>query len=498
MDKTPEPPGAGEGKPDPLSPRFILDEARGVLVLEFDTGLDAQAFAQLKLAHLITESGLTVSPDGSWTPWKPQGIREQHGTMGIWGPAFTGERLDILITDDTRKDEALDALRYWIRACLCLEARQRLPVPWPAGAILGPEGTILFPPEKLLRYSLNAAGPEPWFTGVEQYVHPDLSGIAGTAFTAGAMLYRLFCGSPPFPNPNLELLYKDMREGVFLPLTLAAPGLDTDLAALISRTLSPCKEKHAATASLILNALEGLLGPPGSAAAASYLHEMDPAEQARLTREKARFIQQRTRRVQARRFMHRNIPLIGGISIALLSLVLIITSVISDRAKRPNTQGMEPKEVVETYYHAMGILDHLQMDACVMPKTGRDDIGMVTNFFVITRVRQAYERTIPAVLSAQEWIDAGSPPTEATVFGVSDLRLEGIDQDERDGEVSFAASYLLWLPGSFRDPADPGQRETGSETAEEAGFPRSISRRDLIRLIYYRGAWRIAEIQRKP
>ncbi|MDR1986054.1 MAG: hypothetical protein LBP88_03655 [Treponema sp.] len=490
--------GAGPRKPDPPSPRLILDEASGIAALAFDTGLDAHAFAQLKLARLIAASGYMVAPDGSWTPWKPLGVREQHGTIGIWGPAFTGERLDTLITDDTRKDQALDALRYWIRACRLLDAQQRLPAPWPAGAIIAPSGRILFPPEELLQYSIKAAGPDAWFHGVQQYVHPDCSGMGGIAFTAGAMLYRIFCGSPPFPNTNEETLHKDIREGVFLPPRLAVPGLDPSLAALINRTLRLLQEKQAAQAPLVLGALEDLLGPPGSAPAASYLHEITSAEQARLTLEKERFTKQLNLRVKAARFIRRNIPALAGVSIALVSLVLVIASVISDRAKRPTTQGMAPLEVVETYYQAMGALDHLQMDACVMPKAGKEDIDMVTNFFVITRVRQVYEGNIPAILSAQEWINAGSPPTESTVFGVSDLRLEGIDQDETDGEVSFAASYLLWLPGTFREPDDPERGEAGSETAEAAGLPWSVSRRDLIRLTQRQGAWRIAAIQRNP
>lgn len=494
MGGMPETQGAGDGNLP--KPRIILDDARGMLVLEFDTGLTAQAFARLKLAHLITQAGSIVAPDGSWTPWKPLGVREQHGTMGIWGPAFTGVRLDMLITDDSRKDQALDALRYWIRACLLLEEEQRLPAPWPAGALIAPSGTILFPPEALLRYSIKAAGQETWFNGVQGYVHPDLSGMGGTAFTAGAMAYRIFCGAPPFPHTNREILHKDMREGVFLPLRLAAPGLDDNLVVLINRALTLLKAKQAEAAPLVLSALEDLFGFPGSATVASYLHDVDPAKQARLILEKERFIKQHTLQVKARRFIHRNTPLLAGISIAALSLVLMIISIISGRAQRPTTQGMGPQEVVETYYKAMGTLDHLQMDACVMPKTGKDDLALVTNFFVITRVRQAYEGT--ALLSAQAWINAGSPLTEAAVFGVSDLRLEGIDQDEQDGEVAFMASYLLWLPGSFRDPDDPGPGETGSETAEEAGLPWSLSRRDRIRLTHYRGAWRIADIQRKP
>ncbi|MDR1024817.1 MAG: hypothetical protein LBL56_03755, partial [Treponema sp.] len=422
MDIRAETPGTGDQKNDTphegsQEPERLQDETRDVL--EFDTGLDAQAFAHAKLAHLVAASGYLVTSEGAWTPWKPKGIYERNGTMRIWGSGFTGEQLDRLVADDTRKDLALDALRYWIRARLLGAAQPGLPAPWPAGAIIAPEGTILFPPEELIRYSIDAAGPQARFNGVEGYVHPDLPGLKGTAFTAGALLYRIFCSSPPFPNTNQGLLYQDIREGVFLPPQLVVPGLDTKLAVLISQALSPFtgkrekgkKENQGEQTPEMLRALGDLLGPPGSAAAASYLHGLAPTEQARLILAKERFIKKHIRGVKTKRFVRRNTALIAGISIGVLSVALLIKSGINDHANRPSTRGMSPQEVVETYYRSMGSLDHPQMEACVMPKIGKEDIDMVTNLFVISRVRQAYERGAPVIFSAQEWIDAGSPPT---------------------------------------------------------------------------------------
>jgi hypothetical protein len=464
--------------------------------LEFDTALDVQVFAKLKLAHLITATGYLVDRDGTWTPWKPIGVRERKGTMRIWGSAFTGEGLDRLLTDEARKDQALDALRRWIRACLILEEAGHLPAPWPAGALIGADGAILFPPAGLLSYSLEAAGPEAFRTAVEQYVHPDGAGLGGTAFTAGAMLYRLFCAVPAFSQTNRDILLKDIREGEFLPLKFAVPGLDPDLARLIGSCLRLYKEKQGARGGALLRELAQALGPPLSAGTASYLHEVDPRELARLTREKERFMKRHARQVKNRRFIQRNAALIAGISLGVLALGLTVGSVISDRAKGPSTQGMEPQAVVQSYYEAMGTLNHQWMDVCVMPKIGRDDIDMVTQFFVITRVRQAYERTMPTVIPAETWIQAGAPPTEATVFGVSDLLLESLDQDAQDGEVSFAASYRLWLPGAFQNPDEPAQGAVGLESPDASAPPWNVARKDQIRLIQHRGAWRIAEIQR--
>jgi hypothetical protein len=112
----------------------------------------------------------------------------------------------------------------------------------------------------------------------------------------------------------------------------------------------------------------------------------------------------------------------------------------------------------------------------VIHKAGKDDIALVTNLYVISRVRQAYERN-HILISAQNWIDSGAPQTEEFVFGLSDLLIEAIDGGERDGETQYRASYTLWTPGE--------------------GGPLSIPVADELRLMRYRGSWRIAEINRK-
>jgi hypothetical protein len=124
------------------------------------------------------------------------------------------------------------------------------------------------------------------------------------------------------------------------------------------------------------------------------------------------------------------------------------------------------------------------------------DIEMVTNFFVLSRVRQAYEAN-ETVIPAQEWVNAGSPPTETTIFGVSDLTLEPLDSNESDGETTFLASYRLWLPGGYR-PREPEEPEIDPFSPEAAAPlpPWEIQRTDTVRLIWNKDSWRIAEITR--
>jgi hypothetical protein len=496
-----------------MTSRIIRFSVEGDPALGFDTGLNSAAFAQARLAQLIGPSGHIVRPDGTVQDWKSGGVVEWEGTMVIWGPPFWGERLDRILSDDTRQDKALDALRYWIRARLALGSPDH---PWPAGAIIAfpeeedegpgtfPPGTIFFPPERLLRRAVEAEGSGAWAQAAERWVHPDLTGDTEAFFAAGTMLYRIFCGAHPFPREDPDTFRQDMREGVFLPARLAAPALREDLALLIDRSISPAAKRGGSartrpdpsvpSAPSGLETFKDLLGPPDSSGAASFFQTLDAGVREQLRLEQERFKKKQESRVKFKRFLRRNAAVLGGAAIGLAVLGLIIQNILADRAGRPTTRGMTPLEVVETYYGAFGALDHPLMEACVINGAGKNDIDMVTNLFVISRVRQAYEMTNP-VLPAQEWVDSGAGPTESLVFGVSGLRVEPGDRGGEDGEAAFTASYTRWMSDSSGEgPEEPGN---GGEPPGPP-LPRGEEVRDDLRLVRYKEAWRIAEIRRYP
>jgi hypothetical protein len=109
----------------------------------------------------------------------------------------------------------------------------------------------------------------------------------------------------------------------------------------------------------------------------------------------------------------------------------------------------------------------------------------------------AYEMKNP-VLSAREWLDGGGLPTAQTVIGITGLDLAEMDTEPTDGEVSFRASYTLWLPGSFTDP-EPAEAAEPAEPAPEeyTALPRKIFYRDEVRLFFRKGLWRIGDIRRE-
>jgi hypothetical protein len=315
------------------------------------------------------------------------------------------------------------------------------------------------------------------------------------------MLYRVFAGEPPFSGGDEEALHQNIREGVFLPVHLAAPGLDEKTAALINAALGDGKKDGGQVRRPDPGPLRDCLDRPPEAAShktavvsvAAFFHPLPEAERVKINEEAARFWKKKNAAVHTRRFVIRNTAGIAGIAAAALIAVLAGRSIAEGRAGLPTTVGMDSAQVVRAYYDAFGGLDHQMMEAAVTGKAGKGDIEMVTNFFVINKVRQAYEYTSSPVIPAQEWRDSGAPPVDTPVFGVSDLHIEQIPGEEGDGEARYRASYTLWLPVS----PGAGEHEAPEPAVQDQAPPPLPSPRlDELTLIRHNGSWRISEIHR--
>ena len=271
--------------------------------------------------------------------------------------------------------------------------------------------------------------------------------------------------------------------------------LDDGVAALLDAALVPAeaagKKSRSVPSRPSLQDLNTLLG---AASSRGFYRDMAPAAHEAARTARARLSKTRGDAVNARRFLRKNSTVITVIAVSVVAVAFAAAGMIRDRAGRPTTKGMIPVEVVRTYYGAFGRFDHETMDACVVDKAGRNDIDVVTNLFVISRVRQAYENRA-AYISASEWIAAGSLPFEGAVYGVDALRVDSIDDDASDGEVSFKARYDLWRPADR--PEESGQAGGPGAEQSQSPFPLKEKREDLLVLELRRGAWRISSIERK-
>ena len=493
-----------------MNRRIFCFDLNGRLVLGFDTGLSAQDFARAKMAQLITQSGAIVYPDGKVETWQPEGTTEDKGTMIVWGPFFPGTALNGIVNFN-ENDAALDAFRFWFKARKAIEESSRSkddsPLNSPAGALIAyqkndaneqqpepkyPQGTVFFPPARLLRRCIEAEGSAAQLDA-ERWAHPDLNGSDSLSFSAGVMLYRIFCGTSPFPGDNRDETLRNIREGVFIPPNLAAPGLDPQMSQIISGALCRIHQEKNLKQRPSPNAIADCIGPPFSRNVSSWIKPLSDEETNKIKNEQEQYSKKKTRAVKTRRFISRNTTIIAVSIAAIIALILFVRGTIRHRSELPTTKGMTPVEVAEAYYGAFGDLDHTLMDACVTGKAGKEDIAMVMNLFVISRVRQAYEMLKDNFISAQEWIEEGRPATDRTVFGITDLVINVIS--ESGGEVSLTAEYILWMPGTYlQEDASTADKPDEEEFAILP--PVSISTRDSLELKLIKNTWRISQINR--
>jgi hypothetical protein len=372
-----------------------------------------------------------------------------------------------------------------------------MPVPESAGASAGnfPPGTVFFPPARLVKRTLETG--DSLMRDAGRWVHPDLEGPEGTAFSTGAMLYRVFCGAPPFLADNSDELRQDIRESVYLPPHLAAPGIAPEIAAAIANSMSSVAQNREQHIRPSPDFIAGLTGPVYSRKVSSWFRPLGEEESAKIGAEREQYTRKKNLAVKTRRFVIRNTAIIAASFIALLVTALFIRNMIRHRAELPTTRGMTPVEVAEAYYGAFENLDHTLMEACVTNKAGKNDIDMVVNLYVMTKMRQAYETTGESYITAQKWLEQGRLVTDKTVFGVTGLRIRPLSENSESAVLD--AEYILWMPSAYlreEEPALPAK--PGGENAEEPAIipPGGIANTDRLTLAFRNGMWRITGLER--
>ena len=445
----------------------------------FDTGLDPRSFARTKMSQSLIEPGYIVSADGTHKVWKAAGVDEIDGYMRVWGPMFSGERLDLLLneidseTDSSQaKQRALQAAAAWIKAKLFLGETKSAINP---GASFISKDNVFFAPEHLSDRCLHIEHPEIDDMHQDRYNCPDLDGIRATAFCAGVMLYKILTGTHPYPTSDI---FQNMREGVFLPVFFAAPEMNENLSGLIQAALllpAAKKQTSKSAGDILAEILKILCEKTETVLISSLFTELPAEKKTQIEKDKKLFLFKQKSIVRIKRFAanHKQAIIISGA--ALLFFLFIFINFTRPDPDQITTEGMTSNEVIRTYYNAFGKLDHFIMDACVQG-ADKSDINAAATLFAINKMRQSYENSnSPLIIPAEMWLLNGGELPAPNVFGVTDLNIEVMDGREVSSKIIYRADYLFWAPDEY-----------------------SIKRSDLLTLKRDKKKnWRITEILRK-
>jgi len=263
------------------------------------------------------------------------------------------------------------------------------------------------------------------------------------------MLYKILTGNHPYPSADI---YQDMREGVFLPIHLAAPGLNAQLAELIQAALIlPVEKKKTGSSKSGIDILTGIIeiltGKENKFVSVSSLFETISSDKAKhFENEKKNYLFRMNTIIKTKRYILNNKHVLIGIGIGIAFILFILFNTVINISGRLTTEGMSPDTVVTAYYDAFSSLNHPFMEACIKGADKRD-INAVATFYAVLKQRQAYEGTkAPAIIQARVWRDTGGQLPAPNVFGVTDLKSDHIGGEEEEGVMVFQAEYNLWSP----------------------------------------------------
>ena len=421
---------------------ILLSEVEGKPAVCFDTGLEPRSFARTKMSQSLIEKGYTVHPDGSNEAWKSSGVCEFGGHMRVWGKPFNGERFDSLLNKpDAKQADILQLVVFWLKAKMFLgDEHSTLN---PAATFIGSDGSVFFSLPNLANRCLHVEG-----YSLDRFNCPDLTDMNAVAFCAAAMLYKILSGTLPYTSD--ETMYQDMREGIYMPINIAAPGLNKELCNLIQEALFlPVEKKgrhsHKKNAQDIIGSMLNILTDKSI----TLFNEVSTEENKKKEKEKKNYLFKRNVIVKTGRFAVRNKYPLMGIAGGLLFVLFIVFSMSSGVKNRPSTVGMLPDSVVYAYYNAFSNLDHIFMEACIQGSDPiiKNDINAAAGFYAVARTRQSYSPAgTPPIISARAWQDSGGELPATDVFGVTDLALEHLIGSEFDNMIIFRVNYNLWAP----------------------------------------------------
>lgn len=163
----------------------------------------------------------------------------------------------------------------------------------------------------------------------------------------------------------------------------------------------------------------------------------------------ARAIIEKTGKIAKRRAFWRVKGTVITVSvIAAVAIISFLVSYISGILEPPYTKDMEPVEIIEAVYQAQNELDPQALDDPVKG-TELPQSMEVTNLYVTSRTRMAYEAVEP-IINANDWLSDGCPaiPASSFIYGVA---LESIEQT---GENEYEATGIWYVPAPYEEDAE--------------------------------------------
>ncbi|MGA2975898.1 MAG: hypothetical protein ABSF77_11375 [Spirochaetia bacterium] len=440
-------------------------------------GEASQGTALTRILALKASPGWMVE-ENAVREWRFEGVKEQNGTLYLYGPYTPGTTLEAALAMPL--DKALPLIARLARALSRLSASRIKWFPLQADAVLFTEngGVLFLPPDvhREIRDLRTFAVNRDTF---ESLNHPDLKGENLASFTLASVLYRIITGRFAFNGADAEEIHEQARKLEIMPPARIVPELSPEVSDLIMAGLG-----RARTGPVALDEWVKSL----TAWQTQDLFRILTAEEREKTLRDAESSREASAKSFRRRmFWEKNWKIAAIIAVVVIVVGAILGSILKNALAPRVTHGYSPQMVVNTFYTSMNTLDHMTMQACVIGKAGQGEINETMTLFVTSRVTQGYEGK-SNVLSAADWDKAGRPTlfSPATLYGVTGLSLT---QEQGEPTPVFMVEYDKWNPAT---PADTGKTPSMDQVPQSEGHRIA----DRVRLRKDKGDWVIYQIDR--
>ena len=438
------------------------------------TYIPSNRFAVTKLTGMERGEGVIVR-EGELITWRIHGFTQHENSLFLYGDYVEGRTLGEVLQYSA--DGFLPYLSRLTRALTTLRENDRpTPIMHTRGIVFLDDGGVLFLPPDLLKTMTDFQSSESRWEFHDIYRHPDLDEQENSSYAVGVLAFQSLTGTPPFEETEEQELIERMRSGLVANPRHIVPEILPEVADTLHKAMADPEGK--------LPAVEEWTDIFQKWIQSGTHREITEEERERIVEEAQAEKQGMERTYRRREHLRKNWRRYVGITLIAILVGTIPATIIYRMFEPRSTVGLSAPEVVRAFYYGMNRLDHETMADATVENAGDSEIREVTTMYVVSRMRTAVEMD-GAMIDARDWYAQGKPeiPEGKSVYGVADLRLEGI-RPARDGEAAFRVSYEKWYPTGV------------SEESSGEGILVGFERVDRVYLKQSRGDWVIYRIDR--
>ncbi|MGL4981292.1 MAG: hypothetical protein ACRC4W_00280 [Treponemataceae bacterium] len=384
--------------------------------LKLYTGFSQKSFAKEKLFRLLDCKGCVISHQ-TYCDWKFDQTFSEDDNMILEGAFEVSFSLFSLVMDlqneiaiakkthaisSRLKDLWLQFSHFFDCYYKAIAECKNIPVCGLLGIHFSANNEILFLPHEVIEKPLQCDGDELYSSLLGCWTTPQKSYERSHYFFLANILYFIFTGKLAYQNKNTEQRLEDYIDSNFVPIEFEV-NINENIALWINSVLV-YGEKNL---------------PKQPHLKKSFSEVLFFQKDFQITKKQQKTLVHQHFKIRLKRFVKKNITTMVIGFCAIVITVFMTLSILKTQKEKISTRGLTAFQTIELFYFAMQNLQSETLSATLAKNVGKSYTELITNLFVISRVRQSYEGSY-GFLSPQEW----SGQETDSIFGIANLYIE--------------------------------------------------------------------------